>query len=160
MHPLLARLRLRDHQPRQWECEASVPDADSYVIMPRPALPGVAPMPDTEWARMAHASREQVLLTLIQGRVFVVSHFCALLDTQAKTLHHVDLVGEFEGRPCLVLMYYTRRRLGRRNRQAVNRHMYALCTLCREQYSLYVTARAVNVYFKTEAQLDCCLIPH
>jgi hypothetical protein len=161
MHPLLARLRLRNHQPRQWECESSVPDADDYVIMQRPSLPGAPSMPDSDWVTMAMASREQVLRCLEQGRVLVVSHFCALLDTQTKTLHHVDLVGELEGRPCLVLMYYTQRRIGRRNRQIIMRHMHALCTLCREHYSLCVTARAINVHFKQPGrQLECCMIPY
>jgi hypothetical protein len=158
-HPLLARLRLSNHQPRQWECEATVPDAASYVIVSRPAPTGMPPVPDERWVEMATASRTGVLSCLERARIHVISPFCALLDTEAKTLHHVDLVGEHERRPCLILLYYTSSRLNKHNRQAAAEHMRALCRLCREQYALHVIARGVNVYYTGGGRLESRLMP-
>lgn len=158
MHPMLAQLRLRNHQPVQWECEAPVPDAHTYTIMPRTAFSGVVQISDDWWAQMATASRESVLRCLDQARVCVISPFCALLDTEAKTMHHIDLVGEIERVPCLVLLYYSMSRLSKRNRQIAITHMRALSRLCREQYALHVIARGVNVYYTPGGQLECRMI--
>ena len=110
-HPLLARLNLgEDGRPVRWECHAKVQEPEGFTLATRPPLPVAQPAADLDWQNMAHESRMMVLCALEANRVTPLSGFCALVDTRDRTVHHVDFLAERDGRPCLVLVYYTQQR--------------------------------------------------
>ena len=159
-HPLLANLCLEEHQPRQWECPANVPDADSYAMIPRPLHAEGAMVKDLDWGWMAAHSRVGVIQCITCERVQLVNPFCAVIDIQSKSLHHIDLVGERDSRPCLIFMYYTHRKISkRRDKAQINRHMDRITGLCREQYASTVSTMAVNVYFTSPGTLGVRAVP-
>ena len=159
-HPLLANLCLEEHQPRKWECPANVPEADSYVMIPRPLHAEGAMVTDLDWGWMAAHSRVGVIHSLACERVQLVGPFCAVIDTRSKTLHHIDLVGERDNRPCLIFMYYTHRKISkRRDRAQIDRHMDRLTALCRDQYASTVSTLAVNVYFTARDTVAVRVMP-
>ena len=90
-----------------------------------------------------------VLCALEASRVIPVSGFCALVDTCDRTVHHVDFVAERDGRPCLVLVYYTQQRArATRDLDAIAQQCQGLRRLCLDQYAMPNThVCAVNVHF-------------
>jgi hypothetical protein len=159
-HPLLANLCLEENQPREWECPASVPDADSYVMLPRPLHAEGCMVTDSEWGWMAANSRVDVIRCLMRERVQVAGPFCAIIDMRSKTLHHIDLVGERDGRPCLIFLYYTHRKITKRKEATqINRHMDRITALCRDQYASTVSTLAINVYFRNTVTLGVRVMP-
>lgn len=148
-HPLLARLNLgEDGRPVRWECHAKVHEPEGFTLAQRRPLP-VAQAAGNDWARLAQESRLMVLCALEASRVIPVSGFCALVDTCDRTVHHVDFVAERDGRPCLVLVYYTQQRArATRDLDAIAQQCQGLRRLCLDQYAMPNThVCAVNVHF-------------
>ncbi len=148
-HPLLARLNLgEDGQPVRWECLAKVPDPEGFTLAARRPLP-VAQPAGLDWQTMARESRLMVLCALEANRVSPVPGLCALVDTRDRTVHHVDFLAERDGRPCLVLVYYTKRRArATRDLDTIACQCRGLERLCEEQYAVPCAhVCAVNVHF-------------
>jgi hypothetical protein len=149
-HPLLARLNLgEDGRPVRWECHAKVQEPEGFTLATRPPLPVAQPAADLDWQNMAHESRVMVLCALEANRVTPLSGFCALVDTRDRTVHHVDFLAERDGRPCLVLVYYTQQRArASRDLDAIARQCQCLRRLCQEQYAMPgAHVCVVNVHF-------------
>lgn len=168
-HPLLVQLRLdASHQPIEWHCHSSVPDPHSYMMRPRTRLPHAEDtlLLDGDWARLAAGSRLAVMSALAMKRISVLWGFCALLDTRTRSLHYMDLIGERDGRACVVLLYYTRRSVSSstQDMQEVEKHCRLLQEICATQYSVSVTPIPVNVYCTgsqvQRIQVNVLLNPH
>lgn len=149
-HPLLVHLTGMN----RWQCVAEVPNADEYVLSPRPNSDLGPNITSVEWELMETGGYQAVKEVLSRQRVTIMSPYCAIMDTREKRLYHVDLVAEQDGRACLILLTHTRSRMSKRARESMVRHLEEMACVCREQYTVAALVMAINVQYGPTGVVD------
>jgi hypothetical protein len=142
-HPLLVHLTGMN----RWQCVAYVPDAEQYVLAPRPNSDLGPNITSVEWELMETGGYQAVKEVLARQRLTILSPYCAIMDTREKRLYHVDLVAEQDGRACLILLTHTRSRMSKRARSNMVSHLEEMASVCREHYTVAATVMAINVQY-------------
>jgi hypothetical protein len=149
-HPLLVHLTGMNC----WQCVAEVPEADQYVLAPRPNSDLGPNITSVEWELMETGGFQAVKEALARQRMTILSPYCAIMDTQKKRLYHVDLVGEQDGRACLVLLTHTRSRMSKRATTSIQSHLAEMAAVCREYYTVAAKLFAINVQYGPNGVVD------
>ena len=149
-HPLIVHLTGMN----RWQCVAEVPEADQYVLVPRPNSDLGPNITSVEWELMETGGYQAVKEVLARQRMTILSPYCAIMDTREKRLYHVDLVAEQDGRACLILLTHTQSRMSKRVKASMHSHLAEIAAVCREYYTVAAKVMAINVQYGPDGVVD------
>lgn len=148
-HPMLVKLDMREGIVVGWACNA-IPEGGlhnytcTHLGIRAPEL--IMPYPDLVRLRMA--SRTALMDWLMWRGVSIEHPACALFDSRDRKLYCVNMLAKKHGKACLVLTFYTQRRIARRTHKDLLQYANQIHSVCVEQYAMCATTLIISIFYK------------
>ena len=135
-HPLAVGVRAL-HPNLVWSCRAEVPSGPDYALEPKPHsfLPLTSP-------EVVH---ELCAVWLRRRRINVQCAWFGLLQPERRRVWVADMVGELDGAPVLIVVYFTPQKRGH-PRVVMREYTERLKGVCEGVYRLRCGTALLNLY--------------
>lgn len=132
-----------------WECSTLTPQMTrEYTIRRCPLLESPAyELSILDEHRLRAESRVH-LINWAVSKGFVLEHMgCGIIDMHNKHIYPVEMITSRRGKPCLMVILYTKKRIPRGQFVAAIDYASTIHGVCIEQYAISATTIVVNAFF-------------
>ncbi len=85
---------------------------------------------------------------------FTLEHMgCGIVDTGSHAVYPIEMITSRHGKPCLMVILYTRKRVPRTYFREVIEYASAIHRTCTEHYAIAATTIIVNAFFKSSEEV-------